>query len=238
MTGVMTSLGEQEQDNGCRRHDVWLLSPEGAAVHEARRLAVIADVHLGYEWARGEQGDAVPSHSLGETIAKLDRLTRRLPGRIETVLVAGDLVESCHWCPRTQRDRESLVEWLARRGMRLLLLRGNHDPIDSPIAPSRLEMDGWTIGHGHESLPGDRIVIGHHHPCLKAEGRHFPCFVAGPRLLVLPAWSDNAAGVAPWIVQRAIEPRWSRGQVHCLASDGELLLDFGPCRELEQALVG
>ena len=31
----------------------WQFTPEGAVVHAAERTAVIADVHLGYEWARG-----------------------------------------------------------------------------------------------------------------------------------------------------------------------------------------
>ncbi len=36
----------------------WLLSPEGAAIHRRERTAVIADVHLGYEWARAPQATA------------------------------------------------------------------------------------------------------------------------------------------------------------------------------------
>jgi metallophosphoesterase superfamily enzyme len=52
--------------------DGWKLAPEGAAVHEAERVAVIADVHLGYEWARGSGGDCLPAHSLAETRAKLE----------------------------------------------------------------------------------------------------------------------------------------------------------------------
>ena len=49
----------------------WNLTPEGAAIHAAERTAVIADVHLGYEWARGAAGDCVPSHSLEETVTRL-----------------------------------------------------------------------------------------------------------------------------------------------------------------------
>src|SRR6266536_5160642 len=55
----------------------WSLDPEGAAVHEGERAAVIADVHLGYEWARGSGGDVVPSHSLAETLGRLERLLGR-----------------------------------------------------------------------------------------------------------------------------------------------------------------
>ncbi len=56
----------------------WQLAPEGAAIHPGERTAVIADVHLGYEWARGSAGDCVPAHSLDETLSRLDRLLARV----------------------------------------------------------------------------------------------------------------------------------------------------------------
>ena len=49
---------------------------QGAAVHPKERTAVVADVHLGYEWGRKatQGGDCVPAHSLDETIARLSAL--------------------------------------------------------------------------------------------------------------------------------------------------------------------
>ena len=38
----------------------WTLTAEGAAVYAKDDTAVVADVHLGYEWARGDCGDCVP----------------------------------------------------------------------------------------------------------------------------------------------------------------------------------
>src|SRR5215212_8334716 len=96
----------------------WCLAPEGAAVHPGERLAVIADVHLGYEWARATRGDVVPAHSLAETLAKLATLLARL--RIERLVVAGDLVESRRRCPRTAHDVAGLTSWLAARGVELI----------------------------------------------------------------------------------------------------------------------
>ena len=45
--------------------------PEGAVYHAGERTAVIADVHLGYEWARGAAGDCVLAHTLDESLARL-----------------------------------------------------------------------------------------------------------------------------------------------------------------------
>src|SRR3954451_18547391 len=114
--------------------DPWRLTPEGGAIHPGERLAVVADVHLGYEWARGRGGGCVPAHSLAETLAKLDRLLAR--GEIDRLVVAGDLVESPRFCRRTAADLAALGRWLADRGVSLVALAGNHDPPQSPPLPA------------------------------------------------------------------------------------------------------
>ena len=81
----------------------WQLTPEGGAIHPGERIAVIADVHLGYEWARGAAGDCVPAHSLAETLKKLERLLERSP--IDRLVVAGDLVESPRPCANRRGPR-------------------------------------------------------------------------------------------------------------------------------------
>src|SRR3954470_17246862 len=88
----------------------WVLTPEGAAVHLAERTAVIADVHLGYEWARAAGGDCVPARSLDETLAKLAALMAWV--EVEQLVVAGDLVESPAFCRRTAADVRRLSLWL------------------------------------------------------------------------------------------------------------------------------
>src|SRR5271165_7152013 len=103
----------------------WQLAPEGGAIHPGERTAVIADVHLGYEWARGSAGDCIPAHSLTETVTKLDSLLSR--GPIDRLIVAGDLVESTRPCARTALELRRLARWLQARDVRLTILRGNHD---------------------------------------------------------------------------------------------------------------
>ena len=150
------------------RHSAWLLSAEGAAVHVATGTAVIADVHLGYEWARGARGDSLPPHSLAETLAKLDILLGRI--EIRRVVVAGDLVETPRPCVRTARDVRALVAWLGTREIEPIFLRGNHDPPRRPPLPLSLELDGWTILHGDRDMPDGPTLFGHHHPALR-DGR-------------------------------------------------------------------
>jgi len=212
----------------------WHLVPEGAAVHPEEGVAVIADVHLGYEWARAAGGDCVPAHSLAETVAKLDRLLAR--ATVRKLIVAGDLVESPAPCARTASDVRRLVRWLGQKGVELVTLAGNHDPPQAPALPDRLDVAGWTIGHGHRKLDAPRTISGHYHPAFRAAGVGAPCFLVGPATIVLPAFSPNAAG---WNVATEALPRgWKRQSLRCVACAGDACLDFGPIDGLAQRLRG
>jgi metallophosphoesterase superfamily enzyme len=210
----------------------WHLAPEGAAVHPKTRTAVIADVHLGYEWARGAAGDCIPAHSLPETLAALDRLLAR--ATLTRLIVAGDLVESPAPCPRTAADVRRLTRWLSDRGVALVYLAGNHDPPGPPPRPDRIEVAGWTIAHGHRALDAARTITGHHHPALRASGVSAPCFLVAPAAIVLPAFSPNAAG---WNVASGALPQgWADSAFRCVAPAGDDWLDFGPLATLARRL--
>ncbi|AGA25517.1 metallophosphoesterase [Singulisphaera acidiphila] len=203
--------------------DGWLLAPEGAAIHLAERTAVIADVHLGYEWARASRGDCLPAHSLAETLAKLAILFDRWP--VNRLIVAGDLVESPLPCRRTAEDLGGLTRWLDARQVSLLLVHGNHDPRPAAGTLQTQEVAGWTIGHGHRPIDAQRSISGHIHPVLRVGAVTAPCFLVGQRTIILPAFSPNAAG---WNVMagfpelpRPVEP------LRCIAGAGGELLDFG-----------
>ncbi len=211
--------------------DGWLLAPEGAAIHAVERLAVVADVHLGYEWARANGGDCLPAHSLVETIARLARLLDRV--QVSRLVVAGDLVESRRPCLRTARDILSLTRWLNDHNIELICLAGNHDPPRRPAWPATLEIAGWTISHGHRPILAPRNISGHHHPLLRAPGVSAPCFLIDETSIVLPAFSPNAAGVS----LAALAPSITNGR-RCIASADGLLLDFGPVARLRRLSLG
>ncbi len=214
--------------------DGWRLAPEGAAVHPAEKTAVIADVHLGYEWARASGGDCLPAHSLAETLARLATLLDRAP--IDRLVVAGDLVESPRACRRTSADIRALFEWLAARGVEVVPVLGNHDPQRSSNLPLTFEVAGWTVAHGHRPIEADRTISGHHHPVLRAEGLTAPCFLVGPRTIVLPAFTPNAAGLP--VGSPGTPARWLDDGLRCVAGLGGELLDFGPLPDLLSTLRG
>lgn len=222
---------------GVLDHEGWLLTPEGAAIRPEVATAVVADVHLGYEWARGAAGDCVPAHSLAETCERLARAFAR--AEVRRLVVAGDLVESPRPCARTAADVARLGHWLASRGVEFLVALGNHDRSLSafPSAPAiaaTVDVGGWTVQHGDRPVAGDRAVIGHHHPVLRAGGLAAPCFLAGPALLVLPAFTGNAAGLD--VASGAAPAGWARAGLRCLAATSDALLDFGPVATLADRL--
>lgn len=229
----------------------WILTPEGAAIHPGERTAVIADVHLGYEWARGAAGDCVPAHSLVETLARIAALLDR--AAIARLVVAGDLVESARPCRRTADDVRGLHDWLESRGVTLLALEGNHDrgrirlgraasvgatSSSSPAPrvsrlPASCTVDGWTIAHGHRPIAAERTVSGHFHPVIRCEGIAAPCFLAGAGRIVLPAFSANAAGCD--VLSGPVPREWLDASLRCFASTGSDLLDFGPLPAIRRA---
>ncbi len=237
-------MEKSESGGSLHSFESWKFTPEGAAIHIGERTAVIADVHLGYEWARGAAGDCVPAHSLDETLARLDRLLGRAP--IARLIIAGDLVESPRPCRRTAADLQRLRDWLHRIGVSVVVLEGNHDrslmrvsrsrrvSITGPPLPSTCMVAGWTIGHGHLPLTGDRTISGHLHPVVRLAGTNAPCFVAGPDRIILPAFSANAAG---WdILTGEIPKNWPIDTLRCFVSTGDELLDFGPISGLQRLL--
>ena len=214
--------------------DGWRLTAEGAAVHELAGVAVIADVHLGYEWARGAGGDCLPAHSLAETQKKLTKLFER--NQVLRLVVAGDLVESPAPCRRTAADLKSLVRWLDGRGIELVPILGNHDPRGTQAPPESLQVAGWTIVHGHRPIRAARSISGHFHPVLRAEGLTAPCFLVGPSTIVLPAFTPNAAGLP--VGSPGTPEYWLTENLRCVAGLGAELFDFGPLSELVATLRG
>ena len=213
--------------------DGWWLAPEGGVVHVEERTAVVADLHLGYEWSRGSGGDVVPAHSLAETIAALGPLLDRAP--VARLVVAGDLVESPRPCRKTAADLARLRGWLDGRGVELVLVLGNHDPPCHPRPPSTLDVGGWTIAHGHRPVGAARTITGHDHPILRVGRTAARCLLVGPSAIVLPAFTGNAAGLN--VAQAPPPARWRGRSFRCWAGTGSRLLDFGPLDDLADRLA-
>ncbi|MCS6976301.1 MAG: DEAD/DEAH box helicase [Gemmatales bacterium] len=201
--------------NGVRIEDGLLLTAQRAAVHLPSHSAVIADVHLGYDTARQASGEAVPSLGWTGLRRRLETLLSRFP--LRRLVVAGDLVEN----GRQDKPVRELLGWLAERGIELWLVPGNHDRglglLDGlRLAPDGMRLGRWLVRHTYDSSLMHPQIIGHHHPTVRLRDwpRPVPCFLVRSGLIVLPASSDDAAGM------RMSTPRSFHGFVcHAIVED-------------------
>jgi uncharacterized protein len=202
-------------------HQDWLLTAERAAVYLPEATAVIADVHLGYDRARRRGGEAVPLTDLDAALGGLRRLVARTD--VRRLVVAGDLFEDGRLCG----GAAELLRWFVDLRVELTaVVLGNHDRrlqgADAALpVVGEASLGPWRVVHGDGRLPRGPVVSGHVHPYLRWGPKvAAPCFLVGANRLILPAFSEDAAGV-----NVLGDPRWRR--FRCCAVAGEDVLDFG-----------
>jgi len=213
------------------------------------RAIAISDLHLGYEGALAEQGIGVPRIQRRIILERLGRiLDRYKPAK---VVVCGDF--------KHEFSKALVDEWVeVKQVLRFLrsrtepvLVRGNHDNYLLNILSDlgmklldRYDLPGFTFVHGHEDVASlGTIVMGHEHPAVKLRDPlgatvSVPAFVAGERLIVLPAFSPLALGVdvAAYPYLSPILNRMDLEDARVVGIDeGEGLLDFGRVGNLKDA---
>ncbi len=182
------------------------LMPERASWWEAARTLIIADLHLGKSETMRVAGIPVPEVDLDEQFKRLHLAVERVGA--ERVVVAGDLIHAPAGLTRglAARVAERLA-CLRERGVRVVLVRGNHDRRIEGVEAS------WGLVEIHESMEEGAIrivheprdgrtreggyIAGHLHPALSVGGiggAKVPAFVATDRGLILPAFSRFTAG--------------------------------------------
>jgi hypothetical protein len=190
-------------------HAVWL---------EDTKTLVVADLHIGYAWAHRAEGQLLPLETKEDSTGRLLKLLDRYPAK--EVVLLGDIVHRAVDIPALHSELRSLAQNVGQRA-RLRLVGGNHDRDLSATlttADIALEIAGSIEIGPHILLHGDqadeavaeshlsqrkelrgRVILGHEHPAITlsdgvATHAKCPCFLAGPGILVLPAFSRWAAG--------------------------------------------
>ncbi len=180
------------------------------ALHWPReRTLFVADVHLGKAATFRAHGVPLPR---GVTATDLDRLSRLVERTGATRLVVlGDLIHAR--AGRVPALDAAVVAWRhAHRGVRVILVRGNHD-LHAGDPPPAWDVEcvadphafaPFLACHAPVSPPSGYALCGHVHPGVRLHGRgeetaRLPCFVLGPRHAILPAFGrfTGLALVAP-----------------------------------------
>ena len=160
----------------------------------ARKILVIADLHIGHEEALNKAGIFIPRTQFKETVSDLEEIFKKI-GKVDEIIVLGDLkhefgeISQQEW--RETQDILDFFKSKVKRGGKVVLIKGNHDTILEPIA-KRKELkirDFYIINygfknnkkdkkdkicflHGHKLFPeclDEKIkflVLGHRHPAI------------------------------------------------------------------------
>jgi uncharacterized protein len=191
---------------------LWLDARRAAWLPESRTL-IVADLHLGYAWVQRQRGALLPVGTPDGALERLAALASDFqPARW---VLLGDIVHAAaptRGVEEALRTFDRILGGAERTGC-----TGNHDRKLGPLIERlgiRLGLtDRTTIGdyafeHGDAPVPEPefalapsqvRTVIGHEHPCLAlgagvATSLRAPCALVGNDTVVLPAFSDWAAG--------------------------------------------
>ncbi len=184
-----------------------VLLPERAIYWPARRVLLLADLHLGKDAALRAAGAPIPGGTTEADLRRLDAAIARCdPAQL---IVLGDLRHARAGSDETALHQQ-FIAWRAAHATReMLLVRGNHDraagdppepwQIDCVAAPYHI--GPFALAHEPEPSAGRYTLAGHLHPAfaLRGVGRQrlkLPCFWLGERVGVLPAFSNFTAGVA------------------------------------------
>lgn len=191
------------------RHVLWL--PE-------ERTLVAADLHLGYAWAHRHAGQLLPITAPDDTVDRLAALAAEY--RPAQIVLLGDIVHRAVPVPALREQLEALASRLSSVTIRWVA--GNHDrDLQSLLhrcglsgirleAELTLGLHLLTHGAGEDGAAGAAIlarlesaggwlIIGHEHPAIHLHDHvttsvKCPCFLAGSRILILPAFSRWSAG--------------------------------------------
>ncbi|HUS04801.1 MAG TPA: metallophosphoesterase [Bryobacteraceae bacterium] len=212
------------------------------------RVAIVADVHLGYGWAQRRRGQLGPVED-GGVRGKIQALVQELgPAKI---VFLGDVVHA----PKPAAQERALVEETLRGiagTTQLIMVRGNHDrAFAHDYAGLGMEVvDCWTAPglmaiHGdrppRERSPRSRLILGHLHPAVGVRddagaSQRIPVFLIGPQACVLPAFSPFAAGydVRSAGIPAGLRNLMGGGSVDCIAATGRRVVKLGPLSILRQ----
>jgi putative SbcD/Mre11-related phosphoesterase len=181
------------------------------------QVLVFADMHIGIEESLVKQGILMPKFHFKDLVTRVEKIFSALERgkkKVKTVVINGDLKhEFGRISDEEWRNTLKMLDYLARKGSKIVLVRGNHDTILGPIAEKRNVMfvDEFIVGdklicHGDKipEIPAGikTIIIGHDHPAVSIydnlRKETFKAFIVGKHgrktLIVQPSMNPMTEG--------------------------------------------
>jgi putative SbcD/Mre11-related phosphoesterase len=178
---------------------------------KSSKTLIIADFHIGYEEAINKQGVLIPRTQFKETIKKLEHIFKEL--KIKKVIINGDLKhEFGEISLQEWKQALAILDLIIKHCPNVILVKGNHDTILSPIAKKRnlkildyYKIKDTLIMHGHKLIKNKDfqnskiLIISHEHPSISfRKDESFKCFLLGKyknkKLIVTPSFNPIIEG--------------------------------------------
>lgn len=196
------ALAERETAEFVWHGQTFVLFGDRAAFLPAESMLLVADLHWGKDETFRRYGVPLPGGLLDAELVRLRELLERSGAR--QLVVLGDLVH--HAAGVTLDVIDEVARWRQSIDATIGLVRGNHDtclrglPADWHMDDlgEELEVSGFSLRHDPVAEDGRRVIGGHLHPTVRVgRGQHrtkLPCFIFGPSVCVLPAFTHFAGG--------------------------------------------
>jgi len=210
--------------------------PGGLLWLQDSRSLLAADAHFAYEEVIG---GALPLWSTAASVGVLGAAASSLVA--DEIILLGDVIHGSIMSEGAAQAVAAAVASL-RAIARVTLLAGNHEGKSRGFAIlgetlEELDRDGWRLSHGDRPPDGNaRAIVGHLHPSLHLGGsQSVPAFLAGSRLIVMPALTPYSRGLdicseacTQALRARGVMPR----DVQVIASSAVRLFPFGSLLDL------
>ncbi len=215
---------------------------------------VFGDVHMGYEEALNKQGILIPRTQYSLTAKRLEEFFEGK--KFDKIVINGDLKHEFGSISETEwRHTLRIIDYLALKCKKLILVKGNHDKILGPIAEKRnieivdyLIMDDIFICHGHYipdaifSKKIKSVIVGHEHPAISLMDypriEKFKCFLngkwKGKELIVHPSFNLMTEGT-DILKEKLLSPFIEKVDSFRVFILGREILDFGIVKDLKLA---
>ncbi len=182
-----------------------LLTKYYCAYIEDLDMAVLSDLHIGYEEVMAQKGLFLPKFQKRRIMGILDNIFENLkPSRL---LVDGDFKHEFSGNVKQEWDEILEIIDFIRERADLLVVRGNHDNFLQTILSRygiklhRVYREGkYVFAHGDKELEYQGyLIMGHEHPSIKIRDPMggiitIPSFIFNERMLVLPSPSLYSSG--------------------------------------------
>lgn len=214
-----------------------------------KHILIINDVHLGYEEALQRKGILVPHFQLQEIEKNLKRILSFVKPKI--VIINGDLKHEFGTVLRQEwREVLQFLDFLQQHCEKIVVIKGNHDPIIKPITEKRnvkvvteYMVENTLIVHGDETreTKATRLIIGHEHPAITiregSKWEKYKCFLKGKwkgkEIIAVPSFNPLLEGTDV-LKEEVLSPFLEKiGDFKVFVVGKEEMLEFGKVKDLK-----